>query len=139
MTQIRQMAEEDISIQMKQITEAANTTTTPRRIIPDGKALWSGKFHFLVKPDCDLEYLQGAMGGFVSAISLTDSQVSFLQTVFAELKNRKLTPDDEYDEIEELCGKYRNGDLSDEWIELCNLALDTGEVVFNTFDLYDAE
>jgi hypothetical protein len=72
------------------------------------------------------------MGGYVSAITLADSKDSLLQIVFTELKNRKLAPDDEYDEIEELTEKYQNGDLSDEWIELCNLA-------FNAFNLYTAE
>jgi hypothetical protein len=79
------------------------------------------------------------MGGYVSAITLADSKDSLLQIVFTELKNRKLAPDDEYDEIEELTEKYQNGDLSDEWIELCNLALDTGQVAFNAFNLYTAE
>ena len=139
MTQIQKMAEVGTSIQMKQTTKAANITTTPKRTIPDGNGLWSGQFHFLVRTDCDLEYLQGREGGYVSAITLADSEESLLRIVFAELKKRKLAPDDEYDEIEEISEKYRNGDLSDEWIELCNFALNTGQVAFNTFNLYAAE
>ena len=79
------------------------------------------------------------MGGYVSAITLADSEESLLRIVFAELKKRKLAPDDEYDEIEEISEKFQNGDLSDEWIELCNFALDTVQVAFNTFNLYTAE
>jgi hypothetical protein len=124
---------------MRRTTKGANITTTQRRTIPEGKEIWSGQFHFLINPDCDLEYLQGAEGGYVSAISLADSEELFLKTVFAALKERKVTPDDEYDEIEEISEKYRNGDLSDEWIELCNYALNTGRVAFNTFDVYEGE
>jgi len=129
-------AEEDTSIQMKQTTKAVSTTITRRRTIPDGKALWSGLFHFLIRPDCDLEYLKGRFGGYVSAIALADSKESFLNTAFQELKARRVTPDDEYDEIEEISGKYLNRDLSDEWLGLCKLAMDTGSVAFNTFDVY---
>jgi hypothetical protein len=139
MTRIQKTAEVDTSTQTRQTTKEASTTTTQKRTIPNGKGLWSGQFHFLVRPDCDIEYLQGRRGGYVSAITLADSKDSLLQIVFTELKNRKLAPDDEYDEIEELTEKYQNGDLSDEWIELCNLALDTGQVAFNAFNLYTAE
>jgi hypothetical protein len=114
-------------------------TTIHNRIIPDGKSLWSGKFHFLVRSDCDLEYLQGAIGGFVSAIALADSEGSFVQIVFTALRSRKLEPDDEFDEIENLSERYRNKHLSDEWTGLSDFALDTGRAVFNTFDLYDSE
>lgn len=79
------------------------------------------------------------MGGYVSAIALTDSKGSFLRTVFGELEERKLAPDDEYDEIEEISSKFLNGDLSDEWIGLCELALSTRRVAFNNFELYTAE
>jgi hypothetical protein len=79
------------------------------------------------------------MGGYVSAIALTDSKSSFLRTVFEELEERKLAPDDEYDEIEDISRKFLNGDLSDEWIGLCELALSTGRVAFNNFDLYTAK
>lgn len=130
---------EDIIIQKKLTTKGATITTTPNRTIPDGGAIWSGRFHFLIRPDCDLEYLQGAIGGYVSAIALADSEESFMQTAFAALVERKVTPNNEYEEIEDISEKYRKRDLSDEWMELCNYALNTGRVAFNNFELYAAE
>lgn len=79
------------------------------------------------------------MGGFVSAIALADLERSFVEIVFAALRSRKLEPDDDFNEIENLSEKYQNKHLSDEWIGLCDIALDTGQVAFNTFDLYNEE
>jgi len=54
----------------------------------------------------------------------------------AALRERMLSPDDEYDNIEDISRKYQDHDLSDEWIQLCKKALETGQVVFTAFDLY---
>ena len=79
------------------------------------------------------------MGGYVSAIALADSKDSFLKDVFAELEARKLAPDDEYDDIEDISEKFLNGDLSDEWLDLSSRAVKNGLISFTTFNLYTAE
>jgi hypothetical protein len=116
-----------------------STTTIPTRKLSDKRPLWSGQFHFLVSPDCELDHLRGRVGGYVSAIASADSQEIFIRDVFVELKSRQLVPDDEYEAIEEISQLYRNGGLSDKWMALCKLALNTGRVAFDTFDLYTGE
>lgn len=112
------------------------TTTTPRSETTKKSILWSGQFHFLVSPECDISYLQGRTGGYVSAIAVASSENEFIITAKAALRERMLVPDDEYDNIEDISQRYQKHKLSDEWIRLCREALETGRVVFTTFDLY---
>jgi hypothetical protein len=139
MMQIRKTGEEDTSTPMNQKTKGANITVTPKRTIPEGRGLWSGRFDFLIRPDCDVEYLRGRMGGYVNAIGLADSKEAFLGAVFSELQSRNVNPDDEYDEVEELSEKYLAGNLSDEWLALSDFTLKSGDIAFTTFDLYKTE
>jgi hypothetical protein len=99
-------------------------------------SLWSGRFHFLVNAECNIDYLQGSMGGYVSAICLAGSQEEFIARAFEALRNRQLSPDEEFDEIEDLSVQYHNETLSDEWMALCKLASESGDVSFNCFQLY---
>ena len=78
------------------------------------------------------------MGGYVSAICPAQSTEEFIERAFEALRGRQLSPDDEFDEIEDISLRYRDGLLSDEWMELCKLAVETGNVAFNCFDLYAA-
>jgi hypothetical protein len=100
--------------------------------------IWSGLFHFLVNPGCSIDYLQGAAGGYVSAIASAGSEEEFITKAMDALRDRQLSPDDEFDEIEEISAGYWDGTLSDQWLALCKLAFETGEVEFGEFDLYTA-
>lgn len=104
----------------------------------DGDSVWSGRFHFLVNAECNIDYLQGGIGGYVSAICAARSRKEFIARAFEALRDRQLSPDDEFDEIEDISAMYRNGMLSDEWMTLGKLAAETGDVAFNCFDLYSS-
>ena len=98
--------------------------------------VWSGRFHFLVNQDCNLEYLRGGMGGYVSAIAAAKTREQFISKALDSLRDRQLTPDREIEEVEDISTKFREGTLSDEWMALCKLAFKSGDVAFNEFDLY---
>jgi hypothetical protein len=119
-------------------TREVTITTTRKHRTPKGRWLWSGRFHFLVRQDCDIPYLRGAKGGFVSAIAVALADDKFVVLVNRVLRDRMLRPDDERDQVEEITAAYLDGKLSDEWDELCASTLETGEVAFNEFDLYDS-
>jgi hypothetical protein len=123
---------------VKRRTRAVTTTTTRRGGTTRESILWSGQFHFLISPECDISYLQGRMGGYVSAIAVASSESDFIVKAKAALRERMLIPDDEYDDIEDISARYQKRNLSDEWIQLCREALETGGVVFTTFDLYNS-
>ena len=110
--------------------------TTRSSTAGEDHSLWSGRFHFLVKPECKIEYLQGRMGGYVSAIGSANSKEEFIERAFDALQRRELTADEEFDEVENISTKYYGGTLSDEWMALCESAVETGDVAFNCFDLY---
>ena len=114
-----------------------NTTTTRKNETRSAR-LWSGQFHFLVSPECDISYLQGAMGGYVSAIATAPRKSEFVLRVMSALRERRLVPDDGCRDIHDISKSYRTGQLSDEWILLGSRALETDQVVFTTFDLYDS-
>ena len=76
------------------------------------------------------------MGGYVSAICLAGSKEEFIARAFEALRDRQLSPNEEFEEIEDISVQYRDGTLSDEWMTLCKLAAETGDVAFNCFDLY---
>jgi hypothetical protein len=95
-------------------------------------------FHFLVNPECNINYLQGRKGGYVSAIAVAPSESEFIDKAKGALRERMLSPDDEYDHIEDISRRYQDRDLSDEWIQLCKRALETRQVAFTTFDLYSS-
>ena len=78
------------------------------------------------------------MGGYASAICPAKSREEFFEKAFEALRDRQLSPDDQFDEIEDISLRYRDGLLSDEWMEFCKLAVETGNVAFNCFDLYAA-
>jgi len=110
--------------------------TTPKSKDSNENSVWSGKFHFLVNPECNIDYLQGAIGGYVSAICLAKSKEEFIARAFDAFRKRQLSPDEEFDEIENISAEYNDGALSGEWMGLCKLASETGNVSFNGFDLY---
>ena len=112
--------------------------TAPNSRIPSGNSVWSGRFHFLVNPECNIDYLRGAMGGYVSAICLAESKEEFIARAFQALRDRKLSPDEGFDEIEDISAIYHDGMLSDEWMALGKLASESGDVSFNCFQLYDS-
>jgi hypothetical protein len=114
-------------------------SASQKAIILKGRRLWSGRFHFLVSPDCHISYLRGAKGGFVSAISIASSESDFIDSTSSALKHRRLRPDAERDEIGDITARYLGGKLSDEWDRLCESALRTEDVVFNEFDLYNPD
>src|ERR1700730_3257458 len=132
------MAETPISIQTRRRTMAVTTTIAPRSRTTKESTLWSGQFHFLVNPECNISYLQGAKGGYVSAIAVAPAEREFINMAKAALRERMLSPDDEYDNIENISRRYQDRDLSDEWIQLCKKAFETGHVVFTAFDLYSS-
>ena len=113
-----------------------NRAAIPKSKIPISNSMWSGRFHFLVNPEYNIDYLRGAMGGYVSAICLTNSKEEFIARALDALRDRQLSPDDEIDEIEDISTIYCEGMLSDEWMAHCRLASETGDVSFNGFDLY---
>jgi hypothetical protein len=76
------------------------------------------------------------MGGYVSAICQAGSKEEFVARVFEALRDRQSSPNEEFEEIEDISMQYHDGTLSDEWMALCKLAAETGDVVFNCFDLY---
>jgi hypothetical protein len=127
-----------ITILTRRRTRAVTTTTTRRTGTDRERILWSGKFHFLISPGCDISYLQGRIGGYVSAIAVASSESDFVVKAKAALLERALIPDDEYDDIEDISTRYQKRNLSDEWIQLCTEALETTRVVFMTFDLYSS-
>jgi len=110
--------------------------TTQTSKTREDHSLWSGRLHFLVNPECEIDYLQGRMGGYVSAICSAQSKEEFLARAFDALRRRQLTPNEEFDEIEDISAKYYGKTLSDEWMALCESAIETGDVAFNCFDLY---
>jgi hypothetical protein len=110
--------------------------TTPETGTTFESLVWSGRFHFLVNRDCNLEYLRGRMGGYVSAISVAKTKEQFISKALDSLRDRQLTPDKEIEEVEEISAKFLEGTLSDEWMALCKLAFESGDVAFNEFDLY---
>lgn len=93
-------------------------------------------FHFLVSPECDIDYLQGSAGGYVSAIAVAESREYFISAVFQALRDRQLHPDDEYQEVENISEQYKDSALSEEWMELGKNATEELVVQFGTFDLY---
>jgi hypothetical protein len=118
---------------------AMSISASQKTIMLNGRRLWSGQFHFLVSPECDIDYLKGAKGGFVSAIATAPSELNFIDRATSALEERMLRPDAERDLIEEITASYLDGKLSDEWVRLCELTLETGEVGFNGFDLYNSD
>jgi hypothetical protein len=111
--------------------------TAPNSRIRNSDSVWSGRFHFLINAECNIDYLQGRMGGYVSAICLAKSKEKFISRTLDALRDRQLSPNEEIDELEDISTQYRDGTLSDEWMSLCKLATETGDVAFNCFDLYD--
>lgn len=130
------MAEVDTTIQMTPKTRGANIITTQRT--ETDKQIWSGLFHFRVNPDCDIDYLRGAVGGFVNAIAVAHTSDEFVAKVSSALEDRKLSSNTA-EQLENISSGYVQRSLSDEWMSLCRDALNSGEVSFTTFDLYDEE
>ena len=114
----------------------ANTISSQKKITPKIGRLWSGQFHFIVSRNCEIDYLKGRTGGFVTAISTANTREAFIEKAMASLRYRQLFPDDEYEQVENISSKYQDSTLSDEWMRMCDTALGTDEVTFNTFDLY---
>jgi hypothetical protein len=104
----------------------------------DALRVWSGLFHFSTDPTCDLDYLKGSRGGYVSAIAVARTGDEFIKRVMAELRARKLTGD-EVDHLENLTKKVQDRDLSDEWLALSQQAIESDQVAFTEFDLHDNE
>lgn len=99
--------------------------------------IWSGRFHFKVNEECDIDYLRGAMGGFVYATVRANNETGFVTKVMRSLAARGLTGDSEFDELRDISEEYANGELSAEWMDMCRRTIATDEAVFATFRLYD--
>jgi len=99
-------------------------------------SLWTGLFHFAVDSDCSIDYLRGAKGGYVSAVSRAVTTSDFIERVFRALCERQLTPID-FSGITRFtpCDPMQNPSL--EWAELSKKALLGGEVEFTEFHLYN--
>ncbi len=115
--------------------EAITITIQPDSETP---TVWSALFHFLTDPACDLDYLKGSKGGYVSAIAVAKTADDFVARVMSELRLRNLTGE-KVNDLENLTKKVQARDLSDEWLSLSQQAIEGGNVAFTEFDLYDSD
>lgn len=99
------------------------------------KPLWSALAEFEVKPECELDYLKGAKGGYVHAFASANTALELADRVGAALTNLDLIPR-KLEGIEQI---YESSTLSHEWTALCAKASTGGDVVFGEFFLYDQE
>jgi hypothetical protein len=98
--------------------------------------LWCGLFHFAVDSNCKFHYLRGAKGGYVNAVSCAGATSDFIARVFQALCDRQLTLIDS-SQVKSFTPSDPNENLSQEWTELSQKALASGEVEFTEFQLYD--
>lgn len=90
---------------------------------------------FLVRPECKIDYLMGARGGYVHAFASAGSSREFADRVGLALKRLDLIPR-KLEEIEEIEDPDA---LSQEWSDFCSYAIRSGDVVFSEFFLYNQE
>jgi hypothetical protein len=110
------------------------TTANQKTSRPD--PLWSALFHFAVDSDCSVDYLRGAKGGYVNAVSCAVAQSDFITRVFQALSDRQLTLID-FKDIQRFCPFDPHENLSKAWSDLSMKALASGKVEFTEFHLYD--
>ena len=118
------------------IQTGAQVITTTSQTTSRQDPLWSALFHFAVDSDCSIDYLQGAKGGYVNAVSYASSSSDFVGRVFQALGERQLTVID-FSDIKTFSPYDPDEILSREWAELSKKALASGKVEFAEFHLYD--
>jgi hypothetical protein len=110
-------------------------TTTTIPTTNEDVVLWSGLVSFSVDPDCTLDYLAGAQGGYVNAVCSANSEAQFLQRVFLFLDERQLTLKN-CTQISRVTLVPSGEELSAEWKELSAKAIKSGNVECTTFHLF---
>ena len=113
-------------------------TITTTQTTSGNESLWSGLFHFAVDSDCSVDYLRGAKGGYVNAVSCAAATPDFIARVFQALCERQLTLID-FSDVNRFDPRDPTENLSPDWAELSKKALASGEVEFTEFELYDEE
>jgi hypothetical protein len=134
MTRIRRMDAEGTTIQTPQTGAQVTTTTTQTK----QDSLWSALFHFAVDSNCNIDYLRGAKGGYVNAVSLAVTNSDFIARVFQAMGERQLTLID-FSKVKHFSVSDPPEKLSQEWKELAKKAIAHGDVQFTEFQLYDEE